>query len=158
MDHRRPLNRTDRPSGKDYADSSTHFSSVPMHLVTLTVPSIMSNFTTSHTAPNHDLQKMLHCQIQALGLNSSPGNLMCGSSCKHDLLLEAVLLSWQQSCTSPTTYAGVQAISICGWSKTCSHQGRKTSGQEEAQWTNYLSSDNCRRNTSRKIKPFITTS
>ena len=28
----------------------------------------MSNFTTSHAAPNHDLQKMLHCQIQALWL------------------------------------------------------------------------------------------
>jgi len=30
------------------------------------------------------------------------------------------LLSWQQSCTSPITQAGVQAISICGWSKICS--------------------------------------
>jgi len=52
------------------------------------------------------------------GLNSSPGNLltiMCGPSCK-----QALLLSWQQSCTSPTTHAGVQAISICGWSQICS--------------------------------------
>src|SRR6218665_860914 len=53
---------------KSYSDSSTHFSSVPMHLVTLPVPSTMSNFTTSHAAPNHDLQKMLHCKIQALWL------------------------------------------------------------------------------------------
>jgi len=29
-------------------------------------------------------------------------------------------MSWQQSCTSPTTQAGVQAISICGWSNICS--------------------------------------
>src|SRR6218665_943810 len=36
----------------------------------------------------------------------------CGPSCK-----EALLLSWQQSCTSPITQAGVQAISIWGWSK-----------------------------------------
>ena len=39
-----------------------------MHLVTLTVPSIMSNFTMSHAAPDHELQKMFHCQIQALSL------------------------------------------------------------------------------------------
>src|SRR6218665_260848 len=76
-----------------------HFSSIPMHLVTLTVPSTMSNFTTNHAAPNHDLQKMLHCQIQDLRLeffSRKPTHIMCGSSCKHDLLLEALLLSWQQ--------------------------------------------------------------
>ena len=39
-----------------------------MHLVTLTVPSTMSNFTMSHAAPDHYLQKMLQCQIQALQL------------------------------------------------------------------------------------------
>src|SRR6218665_2693228 len=39
-----------------------------MHLVTLTVPSTMSNFTMSHAAPDHDLQTMLQCQIQALQL------------------------------------------------------------------------------------------
>src|SRR6218665_1622849 len=38
-----------------------------------------------------------------------------GPSCK-----QALLLSWQQSSTSPITQAGVQAISICGWSKICS--------------------------------------
>src|SRR6218665_3357352 len=27
------------------------------------------------------------------------------------------LMSWQQPCTSPTTRAGVQVISTCGWSK-----------------------------------------
>src|SRR6218665_369787 len=99
-----------------------HFSSVPMQYNT--VPSTMSNFTTSHAAPNHDLQKMLHCQIQALRLeffSRKPTHIMCGSICKHDLLLEAPLLSLQQSCTSPTTHAGLQAISICYWSKTCSH-------------------------------------
>src|SRR6218665_1628764 len=87
-----------------------------MHLVTLTVPSTMSNFTSRHGAPKHYLQKLLHCQIQALRLeffSRKPTHIMCGSSCKHDLLLEALLLSWQQSCTSPTTHAGVQAISIC---------------------------------------------
>jgi len=26
-------------------------------------------------------------------------------------------MSWQQPCTSPTTHAGVQAISVCDWSK-----------------------------------------
>src|SRR6218665_1438830 len=103
-----------------YADSSTHFSSV-----TLTVPSTMFNSITSHAAPNHDLQKMLHCQIQALWLeffSRKPTHIiMYGPSFKQDLLLEALLLSWQHSCTSPTTRAGVQAISVCGWSKTCSH-------------------------------------
>ena len=39
-----------------------HFGSIPLHLVTLTVPS-MSNFTM-----NYDLQKMLHCQLQSLRL------------------------------------------------------------------------------------------
>jgi len=39
-----------------------------MHLVTLTVPLKMSNFTMSHAAPDHDLQKMLHSQIQVLRL------------------------------------------------------------------------------------------
>src|SRR6218665_3054420 len=90
-----------------------------MHLVTLTVPSTTSNFTTSQAAPNHDLQKMLHCQIQALRLeffSRKPTHIMCGPSCK-----QALFLSWQQSCTSLTTHAGVQAISICGWSKICSH-------------------------------------
>src|SRR6218665_1335134 len=100
---------------KSYADSSTHFSSVPMHLVTLTDPSTMSNFTTSHAAPNHDLQKMFHCLILGLRLeffSRKPTHIiMCGPNCK-----QALLLSWQQSCTSPTTHAGVQAISICGWS------------------------------------------
>src|SRR6218665_439802 len=50
------------------------------------------------------------------GLNSSPGNLLTYMyvwayiySFKQDLLLEALLLSWQHSCTSPTTHAGVQA-------------------------------------------------
>src|SRR6218665_723874 len=95
-----------------------------MHLVTLTVPSTMSNLTTSHAAPNHDLQKMLHCQIQALWLeffSRKPTHIMCGSSCKHDFLLEALLQGRKQSCPSPATHAGVQTISICGWSKTCSH-------------------------------------
>src|SRR6218665_2018646 len=67
-----------------------------MHLVTLTVPSTMSNFTTNHAAPNHDLQKMLHCQIQALRLeffSRKPTHIMCGSSCKHDLLLLEALLA-----------------------------------------------------------------
>jgi len=51
-----------------YADSTTHFSSIPMHLVTLTVPSTISNFTISHAAPGYDPQKLRHCQIQELRL------------------------------------------------------------------------------------------
>src|SRR6218665_2960437 len=51
---------------QSYANSTTHFSSIPIHLVTLTVPATMSNFTMRQAAPDHDLQKMLHCQIQAL--------------------------------------------------------------------------------------------
>src|SRR6218665_3929959 len=68
----------------------------------------MSNFTTSHAAPNHDLQKILHCQIQALRLEffSRKPTHIYGPNCK-----QALLLSCQQSCTSPTTHAGVQAIS-----------------------------------------------
>src|SRR6218665_395304 len=99
-----------------YADSTTHFSSRPiqLHLVTLTVPSTMSNFITSHAGPDCELQKMLLCQIQALRLEFFSRKPTCGSSCK-----QALLLSWQQSCTSPTTHAGLQAISIFGWSKTC---------------------------------------
>jgi len=31
----------------------------------------MSNFTMSHAAPDHDLQEMLHCQIQTLRLEFS---------------------------------------------------------------------------------------
>src|SRR6218665_3841578 len=101
MAHCHPLNRTEKSYGKElleksYADSSTHFSSVPMYLVTLTVPSTMSNFATGHAAPNHDLQKMLHCQIQALRLeffSRKPTHIMCGSSCKHDLLLLEALLA-----------------------------------------------------------------
>ena len=69
MAHCHPLNRTDRSTGIELCwYSSTHFSSIPMHLVTLTVPSTMSNFTMSHAAPDHDLQNMLHCQTQALRL------------------------------------------------------------------------------------------
>src|SRR6218665_3646793 len=33
---------------------------------------------------------------------------------------DARLMNRQQPYTSPTTHAGVQAISICGWSKICS--------------------------------------
>src|SRR6218665_392649 len=51
-----------------YADSTMHFGSIPMHLVTLTIPSTMSNFTMSREAADHDLKKMLHCQIQAVRL------------------------------------------------------------------------------------------
>src|SRR6218665_1634644 len=43
-----------------------HFGSIPMHLVTLTIPSTMSNFTMSLEATYHDLKQMLHCQIQGL--------------------------------------------------------------------------------------------
>jgi len=50
-----------------------------MHLVTLTVTSTMSNFTTSHAVPSYDLQKMLRCQIQALWLKF----YTCGPSCKQ---------------------------------------------------------------------------
>src|SRR6218665_295287 len=30
---------------------------------------------------------------------------------------DALFMSWQQPCTSPTTHAEVQAISICSWPK-----------------------------------------
>src|SRR6218665_696821 len=85
-----------------------------MHLVTLTVPSIMSNFTMSHAAPDHELQKMFHCQIQALSLEffSRKSHRTAGTG-------DTLLMNWQQPCKSPTTHAGVQAISICGWSKIC---------------------------------------
>jgi len=33
---------------------------------------------------------------------------------------DALLMSWQRLCTSPTTRAGAQAISTGGWSKICS--------------------------------------
>jgi len=33
---------------------------------------------------------------------------------------DALLMSWQQPCTSPTIRAGVQVISTCGWLKICS--------------------------------------
>src|SRR6218665_361959 len=61
---------------------------------------------------------MLHCQIQELPLeffSRKATHIRVGYSCKQTLLL-----SWQQSCASPITQAGVQAISICGWSKICS--------------------------------------
>src|SRR6218665_2912244 len=62
-----------------------NFSSISMHLVTLTVPLTMSNFAISHAAPDHDLQKMLHCQIKHSHLNSSRGNLLTyvWPSCKQ---------------------------------------------------------------------------
>jgi len=34
-----------------YAEGNMHFDSIPLHLVTLTVPSTMSNFTMNHAAP-----------------------------------------------------------------------------------------------------------
>src|SRR6218665_86608 len=43
---------------------------------------------------------------------------MCEPNCK-----QALLLSWQQSCTSPTTHAGVQAISISSSSSFFSSVG-----------------------------------
>jgi len=54
---------------------------------------------------------MLHCQIQELRLE------FFSRKATHK---QALLLNWQQSCTSPVTQAGVQVISICGWSKICS--------------------------------------
>src|SRR6218665_297389 len=44
---------------KSYVDSSTYFSSIPMHLATSTI----TNFNIGHKAPDHGLQKMLQCQI-----------------------------------------------------------------------------------------------
>ena len=48
-----------------------------MHLVTLAVPSTMSNAVTQPRSTRlYAIQKMLHCQIQALRLNSYTGNLL----------------------------------------------------------------------------------
>src|SRR6218665_2032783 len=50
-----------------------------MHLVTLTFPSTMSNFTMNHAAPDHDLSKFRRCltvRFRNSGLNSSPGKLL----------------------------------------------------------------------------------
>jgi len=124
----------------------------------------MSNFTMSHAAPDHELQKMFHCQIQALSLQffsrkppymrvglvanrqeclsllmiifshilqfqlvyrfwhwlSAPSWVLSRTSHRTAGTGDTLLMNWQQPCKSPTTHAGVQAISICGWSKICS--------------------------------------
>src|SRR6218665_1154820 len=97
----------------------------------------MSNFTMSHAAPDHDLQKMLHCQFQALQFEFSSRKpprihvVLVANRQEVQIKLviyrfmstlqdhrprnadtgDALLMSWQQPCTFPTAQAGVQSLS-----------------------------------------------
>ena len=73
-----------------YANSTTHFSSISMHLVTLTVPSTVSNFTISQ---NHDLvlTRSWSSEDVSLSYSNTPTWILleetsshtCGPSCKQ---------------------------------------------------------------------------
>ena len=96
---------------------------------TLTIPSTMSNSAMRHAVPDHDLQKMLRRQVQALRFQflSMAGNLLThvwpgcqpGRKCFH---------RWTSS--SPTSHSSnrntlvfIGFVSACGvWTSVITHQ------------------------------------
>ena len=83
-----------------------------MHLVTSTVPSTMSNFTMSHAAPDFDLQKMLHGQIQALRLeffSRKPPHIRVGLVANMQEVLSSLTIILLPHLTIP---AGVPPLNI----------------------------------------------